>query len=238
MKRLLSYIINILIIFNFILIVFFDQSVFRDIIIFLFISLSAVSFLSLILFGFNNRKVLTLFIFSLCFTFLFSYQKVSVDSKYFTASKSLNSGIYLQDNMLSTKNENIENMLQNLEIKLKASSSRQDISDYLKYMQKVVSANLSTTSPKTFLDYARVEEAVFTLGFSSSTDQVLNDYVAYCKLDPNNPECYASIARFLITNKDNKKEALKYANKALELATSQEEIVKYNGLIEYISNLK
>ena len=151
-------------------------------------------------------------------------------------SKSLSDSFITKkpDQVATTKEENIENMLQNLQLKLSNKLPESEILEYMSYMEKVGLAKLSTTTPKSYSDMGKIYEAAFVLGITKDASLAINNYNYYCKLEPTDPECYATIARFLSLDKNNKKQALEYAKKALELSKSDMDIAVYNALVEYI----
>lgn len=133
--------------------------------------------------------------------------------------------------------ESVDNVLQNFEIKVKNNEDRGSLIEYYQYMVIVATQKLSKDNSISYLNLAKVYEAGYVTGLLADQNYVLNGYYEYCKLEPNEPECYASIARFLALDKKNKDEALKFANRALDLAKSESDIAKYNSLVEYIIKL-
>lgn len=193
---------------------------------FLFI-LIILSIISLFLFDFKNKKIYFLIFVSIISIFLLSYFNLK------TVKENISDSVEVEN----IKQESVENMLQNLEIKIKNNESQQNLLEYLNYMINISTQKLSTSTPKSYLDLAKVYEAGYITNLLPNKGNVLNNYYNYCKLEPNDPECYASIARFMALDRSQKDDALKFANRALELARNEQEISSYNALVEYIIKL-
>ncbi|MDQ5957275.1 MAG: hypothetical protein QG614_250 [Patescibacteria group bacterium] len=229
-KKIFSNLISLLILTSFVLVFLSTYYAFWSI-----VFLLVVSICGLIVHGFKNKKVSLVVLFSiLSLTLLYFLGNFNKNNQIVSSNKE---NINTDTSSNNIKNENVENMLQNFSIMIDNGSDNNTLLEYYQYMITVANTKLNKSETITYLNLAKVYEAGYLTGLLTDRDYVLNAYYEYCKLEPNEPECYASIARFLALDKIQKDEAYKFANRALELAKSEQDIVKYNALIEYISKL-
>ena len=214
-------------------------------------------------------KLIILGLFAISFIFLLSYFSKSESLQNNNLSNSQNTNYQVDkkklENIDSVKSkrdekekESVENMLQDLQIKIQNKESQENILLYVQNIIAKANSNLNKDNTKSYLDLAKVYEAAYVINTLKDKNYALDTYYEYCRLEPNDPECYASIARFMIADRDNytenakekdsinnpkkisnktKDEILKFANKALTLARSEKEIDVYNSLVEYIIKL-
>ncbi len=97
---------------------------------------------------------------------------------------------------------------------------------------------LNKNESKTYLDLGKAYEVATLLGVGGAADAALESYNEYCKLEPNNPDCYTTLAKFLLLDVTRKKEALILARTALRLSRSAQETKTINELIAYMETLK
>ena len=220
MRVLLSSLITILLSIS-TLGVFFENSI-SDIASVLLVLLNIYA---LILFK-NKRLVFLLFI-----TCLLSFVNLTKDTVITSTDKDL-------INVDTTYNDNVENRIQSFQIKLLSTStplSKSEITIELKTLTDFAISKATTSNPKSFFDLARAYEIATILGVEGAGDNAYTNYVKYCELDPLNSECYAAIAKFLALDDNQKKNALRFAQKALNLSKTKEDALKYNALVEYLS---
>ena len=189
------------------------------------------------------------------FSFFYNHEREEMNNQEKSSLKNAES---VKSKREEKEKESIENMLQDLQIKIQNKESQENILLYVQNMIAKANSNLSRDNTKSYLDLAKAYEAAYVIDILKDKNYALNTYYEYCKLEPNDPECYASIARFMIADRDNytenakekdtinnpkkisnktKDEILKFANKALTLARSEKEISVYNSLVEYIIKL-
>ncbi len=193
--------------------------------------------LSLVLTGYKNYRIHILILSSFVALFVLALmnESKSRDEQLAKDLKSSVINIKQRDTMSnSSSTYSYENMVQNLDLMIRDKESNQNIVDYITLMHDMVESRLDKNNPKSYADYARVREIQYTLKLSTDDQYVLSAYYEYCALAPSDPECYAMIARFLMTDMTKRDEALKLAKKALELSRNAKEIEGYNSLVEYI----
>ncbi len=128
-----------------------------------------------------------------------------------------------------------EELLGVLSKSAEAGSSREELASILNFLLFKAEGEATTTNPKSFDILGRSYEAAFLMGTVNADQKAMAAYIVYCKLAPNDPECYADLARFIGLDSSKKLEALEYAKKALSLSRTEGEVTVYNELVEYFS---
>lgn len=98
--------------------------------------------------------------------------------------------------------------------------------------------SIDKNNTQTYLDLGKTYEVAALFGIDNAKDLALQTYNEYCKLEPNNPDCYTTLAKFLLLDVTRKKEAIILAKTALRLSRSTQETKTINELITYMENLK
>lgn len=112
-------------------------------------------------------------------------------------------------------------------------ASQDEIRGMLNFLLFKAEGEATTTDPKSYGTLGRSYEAAFLLGDMNADQKAMEAYIIYCKLSPNDPECYAHLARFIGLDQTKREEAVIYAKKALSLSRTEEEAMSYNELVEY-----
>ena len=128
-----------------------------------------------------------------------------------------------------------EELLSALSKSAEGGASPQELSSIVTFLLFKAENEATTTNPKSYGVLGRSYEAAFLLGSINADQKAMAAYIVYCKLAPNDPECYASLARFIGLDATKKEDALKYAQKALSLSKTHDEAVVYNELVNYFS---
>lgn len=117
-------------------------------------------------------------------------------------------------------------------------ASRQVTTDKVFTLVEKAKSLINKNETQTYLDLGKAYEVGALLGMDNASDLALQTYNEYCKLEPNNPDCYTTLAKFLLLDKSRKKESLALVKIALTLSRSEEETKSISELVAYIENLK
>jgi energy-coupling factor transporter transmembrane protein EcfT len=225
MNKYLSHLINFSVLL-FIVSLFF----FKSLSLLILIASLGLVFFSLHKYGYKNPNLILLLLILLI-----------TGSFYFVNNfplASLNNAKKDAMNAVTQNKTDIDSKLMELARQIQRGQDGTSTLSQLEGILNVAKNQATDTDPNSYLELARVYESAAVLGVQGAADLTMISYSKFCLLRPSDPECYASIARFLILDKTNKEIALKYAQKALTFATGTEaNLEKYKSLVEYISKL-
>lgn len=218
----------------------------------LFVCLAFISFVCIFIFrksrkSNQNKSLVTLVIFSLASIAILAYlnnlvinqNKIAYQNSILEQDKNKK---LEQENLVKESRNQIEQMsldemMKSLQIKIQNQDTKDVIADYLKGMERVIAGRVSKDVAESYSDMGKVYEAAYVLNITTDKSLALLNYKEYINLNPKDVEGYATVARFLALDKNSKKEALKYAKKALELSRTKNDKDKYNTLVQYVSGL-
>ncbi len=146
----------------------------------------------------------------------------------------LNIGISKEDKIVK-QDLSARELLGVLSKSSEAGASAEELSSILNFLLFKAESEATTSNPRSFDILGRSYEAAFLMGTVNADQKAMAAYIVYCKLAPNDPECYADLARFIGLDSTKKPQALEYAKKALSLSKTQDEAMVYNELVEYFS---
>jgi hypothetical protein len=195
-----------------------------------------LSLASLFIFKIKNKNIHFLILSALISLFFISF----LNQKYIKNEIVIKNKIDTETNIASAKNikeASTESLIQDIQIDIKNNVDKEIVKEKIIYTIQKAEERKDKNISSTYLTLGHTYEIAFISGFPNSGSKALEAYNQYCLLDPNNTNCYATIARFLILDKNRKKEAIVFAKKALELAKDEQETENYNKLLNYIENL-
>lgn len=140
-----------------------------------------------------------------------------------------------QSNIHGTQNDNVENRLQEFTLLVSGGTATQNelnqsLASLISFAESKIDNN-----PKSYQDLGKVYEVAMILGVEGADQKAADAYNSYCEFDLNNPECYATLAKFVGLDDTKKAMAAALATKAMELAKTPEDVLKYNQLVDYFS---
>ncbi len=241
MRPLLSNLLNISIT---LFVISFIYSVFNltfNIPVYFIFFIITISLFSIFLVKSKSKKMYILIVLSFLCLFILSY----LNTKYLTNVNTKNNSEISDDINKTNKNlvmgaekeASTESLIQDIQIDIKNNIDKEIIKEKILYTIQKAEERKDKNLSISYLDLGHVYEIAFVSGYSEAGSKALESYNQYCLLEPNDANCYATVARFLIIDKNRKKEAIIFAKKALELSKDGQETENYNKLLNYIEKL-
>ncbi len=180
----------------------------------------------------KNQKVYFL-ILILIFLFFFTY--VIYNTKSIIKENKNRQGIQIK---IQIERNLVDELIFDIYKDVDDGASRQATTDKVFTLVEKAKSLINKNETQTYLDLGKAYEIGALLGMDNASDLALQTYNEYCKLEPNNPDCYTTLAKFLLLDKSRKKESLALVKIALTLSRSEEETKSISELFAYIENLK